>query len=113
MSFLHFLRFVQGARGLNRLVSTTGGAQESRIVGGATRSPSAWRPSSATGSRLNAVVRTISQDDHGVRVDFEGGEVTGCRVIVTLPPTLAGRLRYLPPLPARRTGSPSRCLRAT
>ncbi len=54
--------------------------------------------------RLNAVVRTISQDEYGVLVAFEGGEVTGSRVIVTLPPTLAGRVRYLPPLPARRDG---------
>ena len=53
---------------------------------------------------LNAVVRTISQDENGVRVEFEGGEVAGSHVIVTLPPTLAGRVRYLPPLPAARDG---------
>ena len=54
--------------------------------------------------RLNAVVRTITQDADGVRVAYEGGEVTARHVIVALPPTPAGRIRYLPPLPARRDG---------
>ena len=60
MSFLHFLRFVQGGNGPgDRLVSTTGGAQESRIVGGSAPDLGAdGRPSSATGSVLDAVVRT-------------------------------------------------------
>ena len=50
------------------------------------------------------MVRTIGQDEYGVLVAFEGGEVSGSRVIVTLPPTLAGRVRYVPPLPALRDG---------
>lgn len=102
MSFLHFLRFVQGAKGLDRLVATTGGAQESRVVGGTHQISE--RMAAELGDRviLNAVVRTITQDENGVRVAFENGEVSGRRVIVTLPPTLAGRVRYVPPLPARR-----------
>ncbi|WP_425834106.1 flavin monoamine oxidase family protein [Streptomyces fractus] len=104
MSFLHFLRFVRGGHGLNRLVSTTGGAQEARIVGGSHLI--AERMAAALGDRVrpHCVVRTIHQEEGQVRVEFEGGEVTGSRVIVTLPPTLAGRVRYVPPLPARRDG---------
>jgi monoamine oxidase len=102
MSFLHFLRFVQGAQGLNRLVSTTGGAQEARIVGGSHKISERMAAELGDRVHLNAVVRTIHQGEDGVRVEFEGGEVTGSRVIVTLPPTLAGRVRYVPPLPARR-----------
>ena len=104
MSFLHFLRFVKGGGGLTRLVSTTGGAQESRVVGGTHQISE--RMADELGDRvvLNAVVRTIAQDERGVRVDFGGGQVSGRHVIVTLPPTLAGRVRYLPPLPAARDG---------
>lgn len=104
MSFLHFLRFVQGGQGLNRLVSTTGGAQEARIVGGSHLISERMAAELGDRVRINAVVRTITQDDAGVRVAFEGGEVTASRVIVCLPPTLAGRVRYVPPLPASRDG---------
>ena len=57
-------------------------------------------------SRLvsNAVVRTINQDEQGVRVIYEGGEVAGRRAVVAIPPTLAGRLRYIPALPSLRDG---------
>jgi monoamine oxidase len=102
MSLLHFLFYMKSGGNLTRLISTTGGGQESRVVGGTHRISE--RMAEELGDRvvLNAVVRTISQDDRGVRVIYEGGEVTGRRVVVAVPPTLAGRLRYVPPLPARR-----------
>ena len=37
-----------------------------------------------------------------MRVLYDGGAVTARRVIVALPPTLAGRLHYTPALPAAR-----------
>ena len=61
MSFLHFLRFVQGAKGLNRLVSTTGGAQESRVVGGSHLIAERMATELGDRVRLNAVVRTITR----------------------------------------------------
>lgn len=60
--------------------------------------------------QCGAVVRTISQDDEGVSVSSEDaaassiGVVTARQVIVAIPPTLAGRIRYLPALPAARDG---------
>jgi monoamine oxidase len=54
--------------------------------------------------RLGAVVRTIRQDEDSVVVDYEGGSVTAQRVVVAVPPTLAGRIRYVPALPAQRDG---------
>jgi monoamine oxidase len=44
--------------------------------------------------RLNIVVRTITHDADGVAVEFEGGSVTAQHVVVAIPQTLAGRLRY-------------------
>jgi monoamine oxidase len=54
--------------------------------------------------RLGARVHTIRQNGRGVVVGQEGGEVLARRVIVSLPPALAGRLHYDPPLPAKRDG---------
>ncbi len=104
MSMLHFLFYVRSGNGLTRLVSTTGGAQESRVVGGTHQISERMAAQLGDRVRLNAVVRTIAQDAGGVRVAYEGGEATARHVIVALPPTLAGRIRYLPALPARRDG---------
>ena len=40
LSLLHFLFYVRSGTSLQTLVATTGGAQERRVVGGLTRSPS-------------------------------------------------------------------------
>jgi monoamine oxidase len=47
-------------------------------------------------------VRRIEQDGSGVQVLGDGVTAKGKRVIVAMPPTLAGRLVYEPILPARR-----------
>ncbi|PXX61563.1 monoamine oxidase [Nocardia tenerifensis] len=52
--------------------------------------------------RLNSVVGSIRQAGDGLSVHGEFGEVRAERVIVALPPTLAGRIRYEPALPAAR-----------
>jgi monoamine oxidase len=53
--------------------------------------------------QLNVPVVAITQDDEGVTVTTRSGDVhRACDVIVALPPTLAGRLRYEPLLPAWR-----------
>jgi monoamine oxidase len=53
--------------------------------------------------RTSAPVRTIEHGEHGVRVTTRSGEhVEADRVVVTLPPTLAGRLEYDPALPSWR-----------
>jgi monoamine oxidase len=102
MSLLHFLFYVKSGSGLTLLASTTGGAQESRVVGGTHRISERMAEELGDRVRLDAVVRTITQDDDGVRVDYEDGGVTAQRTIVAIPPTLAGRLRYLPALPPLR-----------
>jgi monoamine oxidase len=102
MSLLHFLFYVKSGNGLTLLTSTTGGAQESRVVGGTHLISE--RMGEQLGERvvLDAVVRTVMQDEHGVRVAYEGGEVSAKHCVVAIPPTLAGRLRYVPALPALR-----------
>ncbi|MFC9154676.1 flavin monoamine oxidase family protein [Streptomyces bauhiniae] len=104
MSLLHFLFYIKSGGMLDNLVSTTGGAQELRVVGGAHQISERLAEELGDTVRLNCPVRKISHDDSGVRVAFDGGEVTARRVVVAIPPALAGRLAYEPALPAARDG---------
>lgn len=83
-----------------RLLTNEGGAQESRFVGGSQEI--AIRVAKALGARvvLGAPVRRISQTKRGVTVVADGVTVDAKRVIVAVPPVLAGRIRFEPGLPA-------------
>lgn len=85
-------------------MNTTGGAQERRVVGGTHLISERMAAALGDAVRLNSVVRTIHQDGTGVVVGFEGGRITAQHVIVAVPQTLAGRIRYSPPLPPLRDG---------
>ena len=102
LSLLHFLFYIHSAGGLMDLLGVTGGAQERRFAGGA--QTVANRVAEALGSRviLSVPVHTVEQDEHGVRVHADGLIGAAKYAIVALPPTLAGRLRYRPPLPGYR-----------
>ena len=102
LSLLHVLFYIRSAGGLMDLIGVTGGAQETRFVTGA--QTIANRLAEALGERviLNAPVHTISQDASGTRIESDTITLTCDRVIVALPPTLAGRLRYRPALPSLR-----------
>jgi monoamine oxidase len=104
MSLLHFLFYIKSGTSLETLISTTGGAQETRVVGGTHQISERMAAELGDRVRLGTVVRTIRQDADGVAVEFEGGSLTASRVVVAIPQTLAGRIRYVPPLPAARDG---------
>jgi monoamine oxidase len=92
----------QNAGTFERNFNTTGGAQMRRFVGGAQRVP--LKVAAQLGSRvvLNAPVRSITQSGTDVTVVSDALTATGQRVIVAIPPALAGRIYYDPPLPALR-----------
>ncbi|KAF0845314.1 flavin monoamine oxidase family protein [Nocardia caishijiensis] len=105
MSLLHFLFYVKSGGMLDILVGVAGGAQELRVEGGTHQI--CERLAAELGEEvvtLNAAVRSITHDENGVRVDFADQVVTARYVIVTIPPTLAGRLDYRPALPGARDG---------
>src|SRR3954454_19031154 len=87
---------------LERLVTTAPGAQSDRIVGGTQLIP--IRMAKALGSKvvLNSPVRKITQKKDRVIVDSDKLTAVGQRVIVAIPPPLAGRIQYSPALPALR-----------
>jgi monoamine oxidase len=85
-----------------RNFNTPGGAQEQRFVGGA--QGVANKVARALGNRvlLRTPVRRIEQSRTGVKVISDRVTVRAKRVIVAIPPTLAGRIVYRPLLPVLR-----------
>jgi monoamine oxidase len=103
LSALHALFYAHSGTDLEGLLSTDQGAQQDRIVGGSIRMSEALADALGDRVLLDRPVRRIEQDLSQVSVTTRGGEVYQAdRVIVTLPPTLAGRLEYAPALPSWR-----------
>jgi monoamine oxidase len=102
LSLLHALFYMNSGTGILYLTSTSGGAQDSRFVGGSQLV--SIKMASRLGSRvvLNAPVRRIAQSRAGVVLDTDAGTWRAKRVVVAIAPTLAGRIDYSPALPALR-----------
>jgi monoamine oxidase len=102
VSFLHFLFYVASAGKMDMLLDTEGGAQQDRFVEGT--GTLAGRVAKTLGDRvlLSAPVRRIEWSPDGARLQGDGVDVRAQRVIVAVPPTLAGRIWYDPPLPGYR-----------
>lgn len=102
VSLLHILFYARSNGGLHQLTSTTGGAQERRFVAGS--QSVSLRLAERLGDRvhLNTPVLTVRHSDERVILGASGLEVTARHAIFALPPTLAGQLRYDPPLPPHR-----------
>ena len=102
LSLLHVLFYTHSAGGFDALIGTEGGAQQDRFVGGS--QVLSLRMAEALGNDvvLGAPVRAISHGENGVRVRADGADAGGRRAVVAIPPTLAGRIAYDPPLPGHR-----------
>jgi len=102
ISLLHALFYVRSAGSLEKLLGTVNAAQETRFVGGAQQLSERMAEPIRDRIRLGQRVVRIDHGPDSVVVHTDTGTVTGRRVVVTLPPTLAGRLRYAPPLSGLR-----------
>ncbi|MEV6102392.1 flavin monoamine oxidase family protein [Nocardia sp. NPDC051981] len=101
VSLLHMLFYSASNGDLETLISVDKGAQQDRVVGGSVLVSE--RLAEGLDVRLGSPVTTVAQDDDGVTVTTRSGEAFSARhVIIAVPPTLAGRLRYDPVLPAWR-----------
>ena len=87
---------------INRLFSTAGGAQDSRLIGGSQLI--SVKLAARLGRRvlLGQPVRIVAQTRSGVRVTTDHLSVAAKQVIVTGPPSLTGLIRYEPDLPWMR-----------
>jgi monoamine oxidase len=85
-----------------RNFNTRGGAQQDRLVGGSQRLPLKLAERLGDVVALRSPVRSITQTRSGVTVVSDTGTVCAKRVVVAIPPTLAGRISYDPILPFAR-----------
>ncbi len=110
LSMLHALFYARSGSGLETLLGTDRGAQQDRIVGGSWQISERMAEPLGDRVHLGMAVRRIEHDDTtaGVTVrttstdGTDGPTFTADAVIVTLPPTLAGRIDYAPALPSWR-----------
>jgi monoamine oxidase len=108
MSLLYVLAYIATAGdektkgSFVRLVSTGGGAQESRFVGGSQLV--SRRIAHHLGSRvvLHSPVREIHQHGHGVTVTSDRMIVHARRAIVAIPPVLLAGIHFSPDVPRMR-----------
>jgi len=103
ISLLHVLFYAHSGGSFQRLIDTTGGAQQDRFAGGSQLI--AERVAAQLGGgvvRLSSPVRQITVAADRVSAVTDSAEFTGRRIIVSVPPALAGRIDYRPGLPLRR-----------
>jgi monoamine oxidase len=102
LSLLHVLFYIHAAGSFENLINTSGGAQESRIVGGSQKISIELAKRLGDHVVLQAPVRKIRHRGGRVEAHTPRGVWEAKRAIVAVPPTLAGRIRYQPHLPAER-----------
>jgi len=117
VSLLHVLFYIHSGSGFNSLLGTGGGAQQDRFHGGSQRL--ALLMAEQLGPEVVHLGAPVGRIEHGERgVVLHAGRlinplgeqiaqqadviVSARRAIVAIPPTLAGRIAYDPPLPAQR-----------
>jgi monoamine oxidase len=102
VSLLHLLFYISSAGTLELLLDTEGGAQQDRFVEGAQNLAVKAAGELDGQVVLGSPVRRIEYATDGVTVRSDQATVHARRVIVAIPPTLAGRIVYDPPLPGYR-----------
>jgi monoamine oxidase len=105
VSFLYFLFYVHAAGSVEQLLNNAGqgGAQDFRVSGGT--QGIAIAAANRLGRKrvlLHEPVRRISQGTRGVYVYADRATVKAKRVVVAIPPNLAGGIIYEPQLSAAR-----------
>jgi monoamine oxidase len=99
VSLLHALFLINSGGGLVNFMQVSDGYQDAQIEGG--MQTMAIRMAEELGDSLvlAAPVRMITQRDADVTVDADGVSVRAAKVIMAIPPALAGQVRYDPILP--------------
>jgi monoamine oxidase len=102
LSALHVLFYSHAGGSFQRLIDTTGGAQQDRFVGGSALIADRLAARLGDVVRLGAAVSRIEVSGDAVIATTAAGQVEGRRIIVTVPPLLAGRIDYEPAMPPLR-----------
>jgi monoamine oxidase len=105
LSLLYVLQYAAAAGNAKnagsflRLITTGGGAQEQRFVGGSQLISEKLADHLGRRVVLKAPVHVVAQDGDGVRIVADGTTVDARQAILAVPPVLASRLAYSPALP--------------
>lgn len=102
LSLLYSLLYIKSGASLDTLIRTSRGAQQDRLIGGSQLLAIRIAEQLPDVIQLESPVSKIEQTDDGVIVLGPRGSAMARRAIVAIPPTLAGRIEYDPPLPADR-----------
>ena len=102
LSLLYTGAYIRAASGLNRLLDTPRGAQESRFAGGPNLVARRLAGELGERVRLGRPVVRIEQAERSVRVRTPREDFLARRAIVALAPPLAGKIEFDPPLPPER-----------
>ena len=102
LSMLHVLFYSHASGSFQRLIDTTGGAQQDRFTGGSAAVAHGLAARLGDIIRLDAPVGRIEVSGGKVIATTTAGQCEGRQIIVTVPPLLAGRIHYQPALPAWR-----------
>ncbi len=102
LSMLHVLFYARSGGDLMKLVETTGGAQQDRFVRGAQSLSLGLAGILGDRVSLGQPVRSVRQSSDRVEVTAGNRTYTAGRVVLAIPPVLAGRIVYTPALPVAR-----------
>jgi len=104
LSALWALHYIAAAGGLDRLVNTSGGAQQDRVTGGSQRICLELAAGLGGAVSLNAVVTRVEWSADRVEVSTaDGRQYRARRLVLAVPPALANEIEFVPPLPSTRS----------
>ncbi len=98
MSLLFALFYTKAGRSFETLIRSAGGAQQDRIIGGAMQMAEGLAGMLGDAIVFDSPVREIIQKKDIVEVRSKAASIKCKRAIVALPPVLAWRIDYDPPL---------------
>ena len=102
VSLLHVLFYIKSGRNINTLLSIENGAQQDRIVGGMQQIVEKMVEPFKASIQFGEIVQKIEQEKKGCTVITSKGHFQSKKIIVAVPPVLAGRIQYAPTLSLRK-----------
>src|SRR5207248_496269 len=102
VSLLHVLFLIRSAGGLNSLLAVEDGYQERHFVGGAQAIGDRLRAELGDAVHLSQPVTAVRQRAHDLAIEAAGVAVHAGHAVVAVPPSIANRIDFDPPLPVDR-----------
>ncbi len=102
ISMLHTLFYIKSGKDFDNLMNIKKGAQQDRIMGGAQSICNKMAVELQDVLQLDKAVISISQNAGGVEVSGAGFLYHAKKIIIAVPPAVAGKIHYEPALPENR-----------